>query len=213
MYADVAENSCTLRVSALSHARGFTLVELMVVLAIMAVLGTVAMVGIRQDQMANGGKAFVKDIEGAATQSRNLAIDGQSEVTLRVGRQAVEIHQFNNTTKATDALFRYSAADAFGFSGTTADAAVSGYVCVLGVVAGIRTPRQAASFTPPSTCLGASDEFDIVFDGTGNVSLPWDVDASGASIWIRDSTEGGGAGRINIIQIFPGGLIRSFVDV
>jgi len=186
------------------------MIELMVVLAVLAMAGAAAFAGFRQDELAGRFDHWMAETEGAVIQARNMAIDEQTQVTLKIFKAKMEIHRPNPTTKVVEGVFAFDLGLADGGALTVNDR-----VCTYGILAGIQTPRQAGSQTPPSDCMSGST--DLTFQADGTVALGTNL--TGVTIWIADrritdtSASIRQRPRLGLIQVFPGGLIRTYDDL
>ncbi|MBX7083101.1 MAG: type II secretion system GspH family protein [Nannocystaceae bacterium] len=194
---------------------GFSLIELMVVLAVVAILGAVAAVGFRRNEFANARAHFVADVEGLIVQARNAAVDRQTRVRVTASSLAVAATTFDTSDDTWRPLDRAALVDGAGTmtaDGTlVAQNAGAPIVCVYGFTAGVHAPSQTADIDPPTDCLsgdqvlmfepdGRFTDPDGTFSGTPN---------AGATLWVADRTLTGQP-RYSIVQIYPGGLVRTF---
>lgn len=186
--------------------RGFSIIELMVVLAVVAALGMVAAVGFRRNEFANQRARFVADCEGMLVQARNAAVDRQTRVRVAVDATSIALTFFDTTDDTWRILDRVALEMPNG-SLVTQNAAV----CVYGFTPGVQAPSQATSVDPPTDCLVTPQV--LMFEADGRFTDPDDVFSgvvnAGATLWITDRTLTGQP-KYSIIQIYPGGLVRTF---
>lgn len=194
---------------------GFSMIELMVVLAVVALLAVVAAVGFRRNEFANLRAHFVADVEGAVVQARNAAVDRQTQVRVVVDRFSVTITAFDtsdDTWRPVDRVSLVDGAGTFGSAGTliAADTGTP-IVCVFGLTPGVHAPSQTATVDPPDDCVAGTQT--LVFEPDGRFSDPdgtfSGVPNAGATLWIADRTLTTGT-KYSIVQIYPGGLVRTF---
>lgn len=185
---------------------GFTLVELMVVLAVLSILAAAALTGYRKDQYSGQYKRFVDDARGVLYTARNAAIDDQTLVEVRLSSTELRVLRLNQATDVWELIERVSLDTA-----RTRLIEAGQNVCVFGLVSGVQTPRQAADLAPPNSCLAGTQTLRFHPDGSftdpdGSFTTMANV---GATLWIANQ-ELAGDTRLAIIEIFPGGLIRAF---
>jgi len=186
--------------------RGFSMIELMVVLAVVAALGVVAAVGFRRNEFANQRARFIADCEGMLVQARNAAVDRQTRVRVIADATSISLTSFNTTTDTWDILDRAALEVPNGSLVTQNNA-----VCVYGFTAGVQAPTQASVVDPPTDCLANPQV--LMFEADGRFTDPdatfSAVPNAGATLWITDRTMSSQP-KYSIIQIFPGGLVRTF---
>lgn len=186
--------------------RGFSLIELMVVLAVVAALSVAATVGFRRNEFANQRARFIADVEGMLVQARNAAIDRQTRVRVTVDATSVTLTAFDTTTDTWVPVDRAALENPNGSLVTANNA-----VCVYGFTAGVQAPSQATTVTPPTDCLGAPQV--LVFEADGRFTDPDGafsaIPNAGATLWIVDRTLTS-TPKYSILQVFPGGLVRTF---
>lgn len=189
-----------------ANARGFTLIEFMVTVAVLSVLAAAAFAGYRQDQYRGQYKRFVDDARGALVTARNAAIDDQTLVQVVVQSDELQVNRFNQATGVWEPLTR-AALDAPRANLVEND----DNVCVYGLISGVQTPRQAEDSDPPGGCLAATQT--IQFEPDGSFTDPENsfttLDNVGATLWIANQQISGNT-KLAMIQVFPGGLIRAF---
>lgn len=191
----------------LRHSHGFTLVELMVTVAVLAIIAAAAFAGFRQNEYRGQYKRFVDDCTGAFVTARNFAIDEQTLVQVLVEAERVEVRAFEDDTNTwnTIAAVVMDHADNSLVSG--------GNACIHGLVSGMQTPSQAIDVAVPTACSGALQTLQFEPDGTftdPNNQFAT-LDNAGATLWVGNHQMSGEV-RYSQVQIFPGGLIRTFVD-
>jgi prepilin-type N-terminal cleavage/methylation domain-containing protein len=190
-------------------ASGFSMIELMVVLAVVALLGTAAAVGFRRNEFKSQSTRFIADVEGVIVQARNAAIDRQTQVAVDVFAQQVRVSAWNGETNVFEVFAAAQMVDTNAALLTTGDA-----VCVYGFTAGAQPPSLAGDIDPPTDCLGGSQR--MVFEPDGRLSDPNGLltatPNAGATLWIADRTNAS-TPKYAIVQIFPGGLVRTFKDI
>lgn len=186
--------------------RGFSVIELMVVLAVIAILAVAATAAFRRNEFANQRARFVADVEGMLVQARNAAVDRQTRVRVTVDALSVSLTIFDTSDDTWRPMDR-AAMENPNASLINENAAV----CVYGFTAGVQAPSQAAAVTEPSDCV--ADPQTIVFEPDGRFSDPdamfSAVPNAGATLWIADRTVATDP-RFTLLQIFPGGLVRTF---
>jgi len=185
------------------------MVELMVVLAVVALLATAAAVGFRRNEFKTQGARFVADVEGVIVQARNAAIDRQTQVAVDVEAQQVRVSAFNAETNVYEVFAAAQMVDI-----NAALLTVNDTVCVYGFTAGAQPPSLADDIDPPTDCLAAPQR--IIFEPDGRLSDPNGMltatPNAGATLWIADRTISA-TPKYAIVQIFPGGLVRTFQEL
>ncbi len=188
--------------------RGFTLIELMVVVSIVAIASALAVGAVRQDEVSGRYKRFVDDVSGRLTQARNRAIDDQTQVRLDLYPDRVEMRVYDQITDQwVDAGAERVADVDGGVLVNNAD------VCIFGIVSGAQPPSTAQNVAAPTNCMTSSERMTFEPDGTFTVAgNALTVDDAGATLWIGDRTLASNP-KISMIQVFPGGLMRTFEQV
>lgn len=187
------------------RSRGFSLIELMVVVSILAVIGAVAFAGMRQNQFKGQFTRFVDDVRGVLVAARNYAIEEQTPVRVDVQDDEVLATAYDPVDGTWDPIDRVAlqAMD-------DALLMVDDRVCIYGFSGGVQTPAQFQDIDPPEDCLGGQQRLVFAPDGTfQDPAAAFSVDNAGVSLWIGDRSVPG-AERRAVVQIFPGGLIRAF---
>ncbi len=189
--------------------RGFTLIELMVVVAVLAVVAAVAFAGFRQDQFRGLQRRWVADVQGAIITARNFAIDEQTQVRVLVSWNEVDVLALDQATNVYNRIDRVALE-----SGADHLLATGQVVCNFGLQSGIVTPAMAdnVNIDLPTDCL--QDQQELVFGPDGSFSDPngtflATVDHAGATLYIGDKQNPADV-KLYAVQIFPGGLIRAF---
>jgi prepilin-type N-terminal cleavage/methylation domain-containing protein len=188
---------------------GFSLIEMMVVLAVVAALGAVAAVGFRRNEFSNQRARFVADVEGVLVQARNAAVDQQTQVRVEADALQVVATAFDTATNAWTIVGR-AALESSNASLITAGGTPP--VCIYGFTSGVLPPsRTEGHGDPPTDCRASMQR--LVFEADGRFSDP---DATintapnaGATLWIGDRSIPS-TPRYALIQIYPGGLVRTW---
>ncbi len=186
---------------------GFTLVELMVAVAVLAIIATATLTGFRQNEYRTQYKRFVEDCAGAFVTARNFAIDEQTLVRVVIEDDRMEVRAWQDDTNVWNVI-DYVLIDP-NHDGLLMD----GRACIHGLISGVQTPAQAVDYTPPSDCSASTQTLQFEPDGTlsdpdGDFTT---LENAGATLWLGNHQMSGQV-KYSHIQIFPGGLIRTFED-
>ena len=193
-------------------SRGFTLTELMIVLSVITIVGTIAFIGLRNNQFEGAYLRFTDDLVGTMIQARNRAIDDQTVVRVEVSEDRVEVWWIDPddppqdpTVFATGTLLWGNYRDRFD-GGLIAE-----HACITGIEPGITPPSEPNAAQLPVAC-GTNLPRAIIFEPDGGFVLDDDPEPdAGMTLVIRDSS----SDQIyySIIEMFPGGLIRKFDEI
>jgi prepilin-type N-terminal cleavage/methylation domain-containing protein len=183
--------------------RGFTLIELMVVLSVLTIVAVIAFVGIRNNQWEGAYLRFTDDLAGSMTQARNRAIDDQTTVRVQVQEDRLEVFWTDPTTKQEVFVWgNYRSKVDGGLLGDRA--------CITGMAPGITPPSQPNDAEMPLACLGGQQ--NIIFQPDGTFTLPNDPwPDAGMTMVVADL--GSSVPEYSIIEMFPGGLVRKFDNI
>lgn len=196
--------------------RGFTLIEMMIVVVVIMVVAVIAFVGIGQNTWDSDYHAYTDDLEGTIQRSRNSAIDDQTEVWIDFTAFTYRVY-WNDPDPASptylDAI-ELSGVDLQRFAGGRL--ATNNDVCIRGFTKGIQAPSQANLPNAPTGCIGngvqtlrffPTGEMRIEVPGEPDVQREW-----GGELIIADNRVTGNP-IFTQIEIYPGGLIRKRENV
>jgi len=190
------------------RSRGFTLIEMMVVVGILSVLAALAVGGFRQNEASLAYQRFVDDVHGGIVAGRNAAIDDQTRVRVTLQAAGLRVEAFDPETEQWR-FIRISERDGGRGEGPQSE---DNRACLLAMVVGISTPSQTYDHDAPSaTCLTGSAVLTFEPDGRFSTNAGG-ADNVGVSLWVGDRRMTGQA-KYSLIQLFPGGYIRVFRDV
>lgn len=185
------------------------MIELMVTLAVLVAVATVAFAGFRRNEQDGQARRFVAAVGGAITQARNFAIDEQTPVRVDVDATSMTLTAFDPVTETWNLFERVAmtnSKDALLLADDT--------VCIFGLGTGVQTPSQAVAVLPPSECMEISQRLRFEPDGTfsdpGNTFSA--IPNAGVTLWIGDRSTPGQV-EYSLVQVFPGGLIRTIEGV
>jgi prepilin-type N-terminal cleavage/methylation domain-containing protein len=204
-----ARSRCVLSRGRPGRQRGFSLIELMVTLAVVVILSVIAFEGFRRNEEAGQRKRFVSAVHGALTQGRNYAIDEQTPVRVEINAISMTLTAWNPVTETWDLFERVRMTDA-----REALILQNDIVCIYGFATGVQTPAQAQDVAPPTDCIAATQRLRFEPDGTFSDpdSTFSAVPNAGVTLWVGDRSVPGEVSYA-MIQVFPGGLIRAFEEV
>ncbi|MEE9386647.1 MAG: prepilin-type N-terminal cleavage/methylation domain-containing protein [Nannocystaceae bacterium] len=189
--------------------RGFTLIEVMIVVVVISIVAAITITGVRQDQFQGAYRRYTDDLLGSVTRARNLAIDRQTLVALAIDKDGVEVSWTDPATQISgEALWR--ASRSLVQAGILA---VHDRACVYGVYVGVQMFEgqvDSAAAAAPTACLSGSETLRFFPDG----HVEWDGRAlNGAGVTLVVADRRTAEVKESHIQVFPGGLIRKIDNV
>jgi prepilin-type N-terminal cleavage/methylation domain-containing protein len=189
---------------------GFSLIELMVTLAVLVVIAAIAFAGMRQNEFAGQYKRFVADVEGAIVMARNAAIDNQTQTQVIVTATGLTLQSFDQSTNVWTQFHAIELTNS-----TDALLVANNTVCIYGLDAGVMTPAQQQAYTPPTDCIGGQQTLRFEPDGSfSDPTATWSnlIPNTGVSLWVGDRSVPDNP-QLAVVQVFPGGLIRKFEGI
>ena len=195
-----------------SSERGFTLTELMIVLAVITIVAVVAFPGLRGNQFEGAYLRFTDDLVGTMTQARNRAIDDQTVVRVQVEEDRLEVYWIDPEDPPPDVSVFNTGTFLWGNYRDEVDGGlITNDACITGLVPGISPPSEVNNTALPQGC-GDNLPSAILFqpDGSFHIADDTEIDA-GMTLVVRDASSD--QVYFSIIEIFPGGLIRKIDEM
>jgi prepilin-type N-terminal cleavage/methylation domain-containing protein len=194
------------------NERGFTLTELMIVVSIIAIVATIAFVGLRNDQFEGAYLRFTDDLVGTMIKARNQAIDDQTLVRVEVSEDRVEVYWIDPEAPPPDPMVPGSGVLLWGNYRDRMDGGlIVAEACITGMEPGITPPSEPNDAQMPTDC-GTNLPKSILFQPDGSFALQDEPQPdAGMTMVIKDAS----SSQIyySIIEMFPGGLIRKFDEI
>ena len=154
-----------------ARERGFTLTELMIVVAVIAVVATIAFVGLRNNQFEGAYLRFTDDLVGTMVQARNRAIDDQTTVRVEVSATQVEVFWIDPESPVADPLINGTGVLLWGNYINNVDGGlIAAEACITGMEPGITPPSQPNNAQMPTQC-GTDLPKSILFRPDGGFEL------------------------------------------
>lgn len=198
-----------------ARSKGFTLIEMMVVVAILTIVAAITFAGIQQDRYEGSYREFVQDITGTIQRARQTAIDNQTRTRLDIYRDRVEVYWERpldpfwdpNDPVPANALTFQMIDEAHREEVAGGALAANDDVCIFGLYRGIIVDGSGAQ-AEPNGCMGNMQRLFFFPDG----HMEWDgvnLNGSGVSIVTADTRTPNNP-LVSHVQVFPGGMIRKF---
>ncbi|GEM_PF-4035215 len=187
------------------RAAGFTLIEMMIVLVVLTIVGTIAFAGMSRHRFEGAYAEFTDDLAGALVRSRNHAIDFQTRVSVTISAGQLiarnEEPEDNPGDPGTDAT-EFWAVNRSALEGGL----LENEACIRGFMVGV----QKDDGDLPEDCLAGEQTITFLPDGSFELAGTDYLDGQGATMVVSDDrTET----VYTLIEIFPGGYIRTFDKV
>jgi prepilin-type N-terminal cleavage/methylation domain-containing protein len=188
--------------------RGFTLIELMVVVIILSIVGTIAFAGLASDRFEGAYREHTEDVTGAIIRARHRAIDFQTNVEVRVQEDWVQVVEEDPITKEEVEYWSVRRDNLQG-------GVLSNDVCIIGFEVGVQSASQAADndlADLESDCMGANTEV-LRFGPDGTFELEGGDFLNGRGLTLVMADKRTSDVVYTLIQIFPGGNVRKWDKV
>lgn len=191
-----------------SHAkRGFTLIELMIVVSIITISATVTFASINRDKYSVAVESFAEEIGAEVMRARDTAIDQQTTTEVDFFARGLAMRMTDQAT-ATQVPLRFMRRSEFG------GGRLGNEVCIHGVYPLIYAPSEnVPTNIPLSPCpTGGLDAISATFrfgpDGTFEVAngTVQGSTRNGWTVVVRDGR--GPRPEFFLIEVFPTGMVR-----
>jgi prepilin-type N-terminal cleavage/methylation domain-containing protein len=198
-------------------AKGFTLIEMMVVVAILSIVAVITFGAISQDKWEGSYRQFTEDVTGIVTLARNTAIDNQTQVRVDIYGDRAEMWWLKpleplwdpNDPLPANTLEWQPLREADRDKVAGGKLLNDTDVCIYGIYRGVIVDGGGAD-AAPSACLGDMER--IVFFPDGH--MEWEgQNLQGAGITIVLADQRTGTPTTSHVQVFPGGMVRKFDKV
>lgn len=200
--------------------RGFTLIEMLVVVVIITVFASVALSGMAANMFDSTYRRFIGDVTNMVVRARRLATTEQTQVWV----------EFSASTNGVEAQLGWidpsPNSATYGQSVDLENLSLAEYdgnrlgnnqgygetpACVYPLMVGIRAPSQAQSWNSDTGCLTTDSR--VVFLPGGTLAYQQAgslVDLQGAGLVIPIVDQRVPSNRSAVyVQVYPGGLVRA----
>ena len=185
-------------------ARGFSLMELMVVMTMITIVAAATFTGLRGNTFDSAHKRFLDDVYGSLIQSRNRAIEDQTTVVFSIKSDEVSMLWEDPVTHTQSVWQTFSIARLYG-------SALVGHVCVYGLYDGVRAPDMPSPVQTSLSCLSGSQSLTFFPDGTFRSSATLSAGA-GVTLVVADYRLAD-MPNLSLFELFPGGSVRRLDNV
>lgn len=184
----------------------------MIVLSVITIVGTIAFIGLRNNQWEGAYLRFTDDLVGTMIQARNRAIDDQTVVRVEVSEDRLEVWWIDPNDQPPDPTVFATGTLLWGNYRDRIDGGlIADQACITGMEPGISPPSEVNNTQMPVDC-GTNLPRAILFQPDGGFILDNDPQPdAGMTMVIRDNSSA--QVYYSIIEMFPGGLIRKFDEI
>jgi type II secretory pathway pseudopilin PulG len=184
----------------------------MIVVSVIAIVATIAFIGLRNNQYEGAYLRFTDDLVGTMIQARNRAIDDQTQVRVEVSEDRLEVFWIDPEDPPPDPTINGSGVYLWGNYRDRFDGGlIAAETCITGMEPGISPPSQPNNAQLPTSC-GTDLPKSIIFQPDGSFALQDQPQPdSGMTLVIKDASSA--QVYYSIIEMFPGGLIRKFDEI
>jgi hypothetical protein len=184
----------------------------MIVVSVIAIVATIAFIGLRNNQYEGAYLRFTDDLVGTMIQARNRAIDDQTLVRVEVSEDRVEVFWIDPEDPPPDPTIAGSGVLLWGNYRDRVDGGlIAKEACITGMEPGIKPPSEPNDAQMPTGC-GTDLPKSIIFQPDGSFALEDQAQPdAGMTLVIKDASSA--QVYYSIIEMFPGGLIRKFDEI
>lgn len=198
----VLRNRCIAR--GMRESRGFTLLELMVVVVVLTIVTLATFTGVHRDTFEARYRVFTDDLHGLVVHARNLSIDSATVSELRIGRDTVEyvwVDPISGVWRPGMTLRIDQESSVLGE-----------HACVAGVYDGIQAPGMPAVLTAlPGACMENGSVLRFMSDGSFDYPAAR-VGGAGVTLVIGDFRQKTSP-TFTLLEIYPSGMVRKLENV
>lgn len=183
-------------------ARGFTLLELMVVLVVLTIVSTAIMARAGLQTADSSFRRYTDDVLDTVVAARARAIDDQTRVFLTMRPTGVTLEWINPDTGVREHLWAHS-------EGNYGGGVISDLACNAGLYNGVVAPGETRSNSAVA-CLTDKQELLFLPDGSFRFDKAQNAPAGVTAVVLREIN---GQRMGTVIEVFPGGNVRSIDNV